>query len=494
MTNKITQTGKHEARSWTEKRPITEEDWRKHVEGVAGIGIPPIDSKSQCTFGAIDVDQYRGLSLEDLSSEIAEAGLPLVVCRSKSGGPHIFLFVSEPIPASDMVEKLDMLAGFFGFGESEIFPKQVSLGSENSQAPDYGNWINMPYFNGVKNFRYALNETGQPIESIKDFVNYAQRRTVTPKQFAELTPPDASDDSILPDGPPCLNHIFKKHQGSDGNRNIILSNVAVYLKKARPDDWQDKLDDYNRLFSEPLPSREIEALKKSYARKDYRYQCRKQPLCNYCNSQICKSRAYGIDTGSILPNNRSLTVINTSPPIWYLDITSGEAEVRRISLSTDELQRPQLFQKRCMEVLKIMPPTPKAEEWVEIVQGLLKHCTEIDMPKEMSPTGQLIEMMENFILDRSSTDSPEDMLRGLVFCGPLDYCFRWKDFKEYLESHRFDALKQNEILAVLKTELNSTKDYQKIANKGTNFLKIKRSDLKINEPDKLTITKVKDPF
>lgn len=238
----------------------------------------------------------------------------------------------------------------------------------------------------------------------------------------------------------------------------------------------------------------MEAIKKSYERKDYRYQCSKSPLCDYCNSQVCKGRTYGIDGGDILPNNRSLTVINTTPPIWYLDVTAGEAKVQRISLSTDELQNPRLFQKRCMEVLKVMPPVPKNEDWVEIVQGLLKHCTEVDMPKEMSPVGELLEHLESFITDKASTESPEDMLRGLVFCGPEEYWFRWKDFKQYLERQRFDILKQHQVLAVLKTELNCLKDYQKIKGKGCNYLRILRSNFKVSDPEPLTVKQTVTPF
>jgi len=492
LTKKISQTGKHEARCWMEKRPVTEEDWRKHVEGIAGIGIPPINSESKCRFGAIDVDQYRGLSLEDLCRDIADSGIPLVVCRSKSGGPHIYLFVSDWISAGAMVEKMDMLAGYFGFGASEIFPKQVSLGSNGQGHPDYGNWINMPYFNGAKNFRYGLDSKGEALTKIQDFADYVRSRTITPEDFEKLAPPP-SDDEIFPGGPPCLNHIFRKNKDLEGARNITLCNVAVYAKKAHPDNWKDKLDEYNRYLENPLPGRELEAIKKSYGSKDYRYMCRKSPLCDYCNSQVCKTQEHGVGDAEILPNNRSLTVINTSPPVWYLDIIANETEVQRISLSTDELQTPRLFQKRCMEVLKIMPPVPKNEEWTEIVQGLLKHCTEIDMPAELSPKGQLLEFLESFILDNRSTESPEDLLRGLVFCGPEDYWFRWKDFKNYLDRQRFDLLKQNQILAILRTEMNCIKDYQKIAGKGCNFWKIPRKAF-ASDPEPLTVKEVINPF
>lgn len=493
LTRTISQGGKHEARYWTEKREVTEEDWRKHVEGIGAIGIPPINSKSMVRFGAIDVDDYKGVSLESLAKDIEDTQLPLVLCRSKSGGPHLFLFVDEWIPAAVMVEKLDMLAGFFGFGASEIFPKQVTIANHNDH-PDYGNWINMPYFNGVHNFRYGLDPKGKPILEISDFVAYARTRMLGKDEIFNLQLPKSTEEEIFVQGPPCLNHIFAKHKATEGSRNILLCNIAVYAKKAHPDNWKDKLDEYNRLFPDPLPNREVEAIKRSYSNKDYRYQCGKSPLCDYCNSQLCKTKLHGIDTGEILPNNRSLTVINTAPPIWYLDINSGEETTHRISLSTDELQNPRMFQKRCMEITKTMPPIPKSEDWTKIVQGLLKHVTEINIPKELSPVGQLLELVEQFIINKGSTESPEVLLRGLVFCGPVSYMFRFLDLKDYLQRQRFDLLRQNEILATLRTQCNMYRHYQKIAGRGMQIQVIERKDFKIEEPESLKIKEYKDPF
>ena len=63
-----------------------------------------------------------------------------MVCCSKSGGAHIYLFVSEPVRAKEMQIKLKEIAVFLGFGESEIFPKQIELSSKGT-----GNFLNLPY-------------------------------------------------------------------------------------------------------------------------------------------------------------------------------------------------------------------------------------------------------------------------------------------------------------------------------------------------------------
>ena len=54
----------------------------------------------------IDVDTYP-LDYGVIVSKIRNLKLPLVMCRSKSGGAHIFLFTKEPVPAKLIREKLN---------------------------------------------------------------------------------------------------------------------------------------------------------------------------------------------------------------------------------------------------------------------------------------------------------------------------------------------------------------------------------------------------
>lgn len=453
--------GKVESRSWTEKVPAKPLDFEQHIAGTKGIGIPPINSKNQVHWGAIDVDQYNGLSLEELNQTLQTHRLPLVLCRSKSGGPHLFLFCTDWVPATLMIEKLDALAGFLGFGTSEIYPKQGSIGMHD-KSPDYGSWINLPYFGGTSYFRYGFDEKGQAIQTIPEFVKYALSRALDPKQLQDYVTPVAGD--LLPDGPPCLNQMLA--QGVDDFRNVILSNVAVYLKKASPDNWQERLDEINRAFKDPLQSREVETIKGSYSKKEYRYQCSKEPLCRFCNSSLCKQRKHGIGGSDLLPVGRSLSMIKTDPPIWYLDLEMTNGNRVRISLTTDELQNPRAFQKRCMETIQQMPPLLKAEEWQEVVQKLMSHCAIIEMPPEMNPVGQFKELLDEFLSQRGTKTSMEDMLRGLAFRDAYGYHFRMKDLSQFLTQQRF-TMPGNRVLAILK-DLGAQKGFVNFSGKGIN--------------------------
>ena len=179
------------------------------------------------SWGAIDIDLYQEqLNMESILKKISEASLPFVLCRSKSGGGHLYLFLENQVLAKQMVEKLEKFAAYFGQGGSEIFPKQVTIGKDENDA-DYGNWINMPY-NGETSLRYALNESNERV-AMEDFPDYCKARMLTTSAFKDLELPEIEE--ILPEGPPCLNYIFKERSDFNEMRNITLSNAAVYLKK-----------------------------------------------------------------------------------------------------------------------------------------------------------------------------------------------------------------------------------------------------------------------
>ncbi len=492
MTQQVTAKGKHETRSWLEKKPATLADWEKHVQGLAGIGMAPLNSENKVLWGAIDVDLYdKGLTLESVNKRIQEHKLPLVVCRSKSGGPHVFLFVHEWVEARIMVEKLDALAGFLGFGTSEIFPKQVSV-STDGPVPDYGSWINMPYFGGTRFLRYGLDSAGNALPEVQGFVDYARAHALSAAQLAAFETPQTSDE-LFPEGPPCLNTIMAARPSD--MRNIILANAAVYCRKAYGENWQAKLDEVNARFGSPLGSSEVEAIKKSYAKKEYRYQCSKQPLCNFCESSKCKRLKFGIGTQDFLPATRSLTMVATNPPIWYLDITMPDERDIRISLNTEQLQNPRLFQRRAMETVRQMPPSMKMEQWEEVVRGLMVHCAVINVPPEATPQGQFREITLEFLTNKTGTESMEDVLRGLPYKDTKFHYFRLKDLWLYVAQKKFTLLKQNEMIAFLrddKSGLCADKEFKTIKGKGVNLIKVPVTVFDV--PEELSTPKFQAPY
>lgn len=84
--------GKQQGKAGVVKNPRTPETWEGHLSGKGdAIGIIPINEDNSCKWGCIDVDQYP-LDHKELIEKIRRMKLPMVVCRSKSGGAHCFLF------------------------------------------------------------------------------------------------------------------------------------------------------------------------------------------------------------------------------------------------------------------------------------------------------------------------------------------------------------------------------------------------------------------
>ena len=140
--------GKASGKNITISKELSDKDllklWENHLSGRQSVGIVPIDEHNNCVWGAIDVDEYQ-IDLKDLAVKIAKQKLPLVVCRSKSGGAHIYIFLTEPVAASMLQRKLRQVAAAIGYGQTEIFPKQTQLLLERG---DRGSTLNMPYFGG----------------------------------------------------------------------------------------------------------------------------------------------------------------------------------------------------------------------------------------------------------------------------------------------------------------------------------------------------------
>ena len=119
--------GKAGGQAYILKKPVTDQLWIDHIEGKdPSLGIIPIRDNSTCLWGCIDIDTYP-LDHKKIVRKIRELKLPLVMCRSKSGGAHVFLFVKEPVKAKIIRDKLIEWAGEIGYANCEIFPKQIEI-------------------------------------------------------------------------------------------------------------------------------------------------------------------------------------------------------------------------------------------------------------------------------------------------------------------------------------------------------------------------------
>ena len=98
--------------SFVKREPVTDELWQKHLDGKDSLGVIPINDDNKCKWGCIDIDSYAGFDHQKLINKIKQFKLPLVVCRSKSGGAHVFLFTKNYVSASLMQDKLNEISTF----------------------------------------------------------------------------------------------------------------------------------------------------------------------------------------------------------------------------------------------------------------------------------------------------------------------------------------------------------------------------------------------
>ena len=71
----------------------------------------------------------------------------------------------------------------------------------------------------------------------------------------------------------------------EGGRDNTLYQYAVYAKKKWPDQWQDKIDEFNHQYMDPiLPSKQVLKTVNQHEKKEYQFKCKDQPMCSVCNS------------------------------------------------------------------------------------------------------------------------------------------------------------------------------------------------------------------
>lgn len=426
----------------TVRERVTLELWEQHLSGERPLGVIPIRADNMCLWGCIDVDKYD-VDLGNIVTRLEQAEISLVVCRTKSGGAHIFLFCAEPIPAEIVRSSLAKIAAFLGFGGSEIFPKQSNVLLDNG---DLGCWLNMPYLGGDKTERFAVNKTGRGI-ALEQFLSLAESSRVTEDQILDIKTTSAKAEKSGGDGPPCLEQLVSSGF-PQGSRNNGLFNLGIFLKRKYPDEWERRIEDANQEhMNPPLPTEEVAQVLKSLRKNDYRYKCSDQPIVSFCNPAACRTRKYGIGGAGSMPSMESLSKLDTDEPVWFMDVGG-----HRIELTTDDLQQPARFQKRCMEVINVVVPIPKKQVWDSMIQSLMENLTLIEAPNEISVAGQFQEHLESFCTDRQRAQNRDEIILGKAWhdeeAGRI--YFRIRDVQDHLDKVKFRGLTRSQMTMRIK--------------------------------------------
>lgn len=437
---RVARNGKAEANSYVAREVLTEDHVKAHLAGKQGVGAIPINSKNECRFGALDIDDYD-LDHKALAARIKKHSLPLVQCRSKSGGAHLYLFLDDWYPASMVREYLAEVSAVLGYAGREIFPKQDKILLDRG---DVGNFINMPYFNAEMTVRYAVSETGDAL-SLEEFLDKVEAARV-PLSKLEVAP-HVEKREDLKDYPPCLEQIVQ--QGVVNQyRNITMFNLVVAHRKANPENWKRMLEESNARYCEsPLPAEEIVNLQKQHEKKSYGFQCNTSPLNNFCNKELCKARKFGIGGGGLaeFPKLTGMTILNSSPKMFFLDYDG-----KRLEVTSEQLSSQASFQKACVEQVNRMPPTLKAPEWNRIVNELLETAIQLEAPPELTIRGQFEDLMREYCTSNIKAMVPEEVVMGKPWTDKGLTKFTFTGLMEFLKFRGFTNVTRVQIQNFIK--------------------------------------------
>lgn len=452
--------GKAETKYRCVKSPITDSHYEAHLDGRQALAVSPFleDGKS-CQWLVLDIDRY-GVPLEKMLAHIKimlPMALPLVLSKTKSGGWHLFLFLTAPAKSDGIYATANKIRFWLNGGplklhassnpkaEIEVRPAQPVI---DAAGGDTGNFITLPLFNSTPEEREA-------------FFKQAEESMLTPEKLSEMT-----DEGVFKDGPCCLFPIMKKaeKEGAWHYRNLFLYQLAVFFRKKYPSDWKDRVREYNDQFiNPPLAKDEIEKTIKSCNQDKMHYTCNKDPFESVCNKGQCQRRRYGVNAKGILEHidPEGLTQIGGDPPTWHLTVHSGD-EPKRMKLTTGELTNPGSFKKKCMEYLHTIPELPGGKEWENFINTMLSTVTVIPQPYEMSEQRKLWDLVWRFFACSSTSAKPDDLLSGRIYVestpddGSYAY-FRLIDFESYSERQRskfsgklFALLKELELTQVVQ--------------------------------------------
>jgi len=457
--------------------PIPQEAYRAHLEGNIGLGGVAILDDGSCWWGAIDIDTHgpKGgtVNLMELASKVEKYRYPLIVCRSKSGGAHLYVFFAEPTSAALVRPQLGRWAAVLGHPGAEIFPKQSNLDAPLGGDRPLGNWINLPYYKVDGTVRYCMS--GGKEVSFEYFLELAEGRRY--RMQAEQSA--ASDEYTK--GPPCIQEMIKQRV-DEGGRNNAVFQASVFLKRAFAEDWRNRVAAFNALaLGTPLNSRELRQITSSVNRKDYNYKCREEPCKSMCNRSLCQTREYGItdaDTkaNELPPFDRVEKVIAT-PVRWILHIKGMQIE-----LTSAELFDFMAVRRAVYEKLNILLPKMKSDEWdVHLrevaMRAETRHETTIDdviftkmcdFLRRAHQDRAVPEEERRLALTRKmpaliSIQNTQFRPRGQVDeKGKLDeigriwyYAFRAQDFIDYMRRHKSLIVQEHQVHTILHRILDT---------------------------------------
>ncbi|MBT9158754.1 MAG: hypothetical protein DDT26_00001 [Dehalococcoidia bacterium] len=449
------------------KPEVFDRAFQEHLDGGIGVGIVPVRDDGTTLWGAIDLDnhgQSADIDIRAVEKKVAAAGLPLVPCRSKSGGVHLYVFFSEPARADMVKDVLTRWARELQVdGVDCIYPKQGRLAVNSDGVRALGNWINLPYHGSAASnsdgagLRFAVSN-GKKL-TLEAFLLHAESKSIDGVTLQKFF----SDD--LSELPPCLKARLQSGGFAPGERNEGVYQVAVFCRKRDPETSRDAAHDLvSRFMSDsPLSFKERDkTIRSAVGSRNSNYKC--QNFQDVCDREACRKLKFGISEGeyenmsarATMPAFHSLVKFHNAEPMRF-DLSVGDSETsRRIEgLTIDELVSFPELRKAVMAKTHVVLPRLKGDEWDKILRGLFESVTIEDVPEDSTPEGMVKTRLFEFLRKadlKSEGEHVKDrdaLLRGVpvvqIHNDERVVMFRHVDFVAYLTKTRTDAIKNKDL-------------------------------------------------
>jgi hypothetical protein len=472
ITDELSENGKHEAKSFTKKEPVTDLLWQKHLNGdEPALGIVPIREDNRCKWGCIDIDTYP-FDHKDFIKKIRDKNIPMILFRSKSGGAHVFLFAKEFVAASLMRERLKKIASTLGYAKAEIFPKQDYIRADRG---DTGSFLNVPYHGNNKSVRFAFDDNGEALK-IEEFFKLYDTYSLTEKELVNLKISETDNtDDFLKGAPPCLQTILKDGM-PEGGRNDMMYNIGVYLKKRFPNEWESKMYVYNEQYMKPpLQHTEMTKSIESLGKKDYLYKCKLEPIVSFCNSKVCSKREFGVGDNVPPPEITGISKYPSDPPLYFVNIDGLSVEVDDITLHD-----PEKFSVACMnQISKPMLPLGKII-WRKQLVKLFEKLQMLDAPDSSKIDVQIKDLLADFI-NKAPGKKIDDLKRGLPFTEDGITYFKFKDFWKYIQRSKSWTIQKQRTTKLLDDLFSAKESTIKIDKESVRAMKMET--IKLDKPN-----------
>lgn len=452
LNNRTTDRGKKTGQAATRRQPVTPELWAAHLAGQQRLGIVPVLKNGTCWWFCLDVDHYQDEGLLPLiAARIDELSLPLVMTRSKSGGAHLWCFLSEPMDANAAI------AVALSFKKRLALPEEhVDIFPAQGKASDIGNWMNMPYFGAQC---HGAGIDGLAEQTVDEFVHYANERIVHPSDIG-LARKQSATRVTGGKMPPCIAKFFDEGCIPEGGRNNMMTHIGVYYKKAEPDDWEEKLKEANEEYCDPeLPRDEMRNVIKSLKSKDFAYFCKKVPA-EYCDREACKKCEFGIGSGSTDDENPlpidSITKLNGEKPIYKIVAATGVT----FTITLDEIFNYQKFRTAFLGAADIFLVNMKNDEWRDRLTVYLERMAHEDAAPDTQMGERVFAQFQRFAARCDTTSLSHSFESGLAFYDEPQrtIIFRGDDFMQLID--RALKLDREKTWAYMREAGCDQKDYE----------------------------------